>query len=70
LNALLEFGPRYKRVLHAAGLPFHVPEDVSSWFTVIERLAGNATTYFGAPDVAPSSDRPLMMPNCKGCRGC
>src|SRR3954463_5578014 len=56
VNALLEYGPRYGRVLHAAGLPFHAPSGGPSWFTVTERLAGNATTDFGAPDVAPSSD--------------
>ena len=55
LNSLIEYGPRYERVLHAAGLPFHAPTAMSS-FVVTERLAGNATTDFGAPDVAPSSD--------------
>jgi hypothetical protein len=42
-------------VLHAAGIPFHVPDDITS-FNVVERLIGNTTTDFGAPDVAPSTD--------------
>ena len=55
LQALLECGPRYARVLHAAGLDFQAPENVPS-FAVVERLPGTSTTDFGAPDVAPSVD--------------
>src|SRR5687768_4393280 len=55
LQALVEYGPRYERVLHAVGLPFQAPADASA-FTVTERLEGNATTDFGAPDIAPSVD--------------
>lgn len=55
LQALFEYGPRYGRVLHAAGLEFQAPVEVSA-FNIIERLEGNSTTDFGAPDVAPSSD--------------
>jgi hypothetical protein len=55
LAALLEYGPRYARVLRSAHLGFQVPEDVSA-FEVTERLIGNATTDFGAPDRAPSTD--------------
>jgi hypothetical protein len=59
LQALAESGPRYARVLHAAQIAFHAPTDLSA-FAVIERLEGNTTTDFGAPDVAPSSDaRPI-----------
>ncbi len=59
LQALFEYGPRYAHVLRTARLGFQAPEDVSA-FSVIERLKGNATTDFGAPDVAPSSDtRPI-----------
>jgi hypothetical protein len=59
LQALLEYGPRYAHVLRAARLGFRAPADASA-FTVIERLEGNATTDFGAPNVAPSSDtRPV-----------
>lgn len=55
LQALIEYGPRYEQVLHATSLRFHAPEDAST-LTVIERVEGNTTTDFGAPDVPPSSD--------------
>lgn len=59
LQALLDCGPRYARALRGAQLGFHAPADVSA-FNVVERLTGNATTDFGAPDAAPSSDaRPM-----------
>ncbi len=55
LQALLAYGPRYGRVVQAAGLHFHTPSDVVA-FTVVERLAGNATTDYGVPVVAPAGD--------------
>jgi hypothetical protein len=55
LQALSDYGPRYARVLHNTRLGFKAPDDISA-FTVTERMAGNATTDFGAPDIAPSSD--------------
>src|SRR5262245_31076293 len=55
LLALVDYGPRYAQVLHAARLGFPVPADGSA-LSVVERLAGNSTTDFGAPDVAPASD--------------
>ena len=59
LQALVDYGPRYARVLHAAQIAFDAPAD-SSTFAVVERLEGNTTTDFGAPDIAPSSDtRPV-----------
>lgn len=59
LQALFDSAPRYARVLRTARLGFRAPADASA-FAVIERLEGNATTDFGAPAVAPSSDtRPV-----------
>ena len=55
LRTLFEYGPRYARILRPARLGFQAPNDVSA-FVVVERLKGNATTDFGAPDVAPASD--------------
>jgi len=55
LQALMEYGPRYGRVLHGTGLRFQAPKDTSA-FTVTERVVGNATTDFGAPDVPPAND--------------
>jgi hypothetical protein len=56
LQALCDYGTRYARVLQAAQIEFQPPAEISQ-FNVIERLTGNATTDFGAPDVGPSSDR-------------
>ncbi len=59
LQALVDAGPRYARALHGSPLTFHPPAEASV-FAVVERLAGNAATDFGAANVAPSSDaRPL-----------
>jgi hypothetical protein len=59
LVALFDYGPRYARVLHPAGLGFRAPADPSV-LTVTERLKGNTSTDFGVPAVAPSADaRPI-----------
>lgn len=59
LQALLDYAPRYGRVLRATGLGFQAPRAVSS-FVVIERLEGDATTDFGAPGRVPAADtRPV-----------
>jgi hypothetical protein len=55
LQALFEYGPRYAQVLRTARLGFRAPKNMSA-FAVVERLKGNTTTDFGAPDVAPSGD--------------
>jgi hypothetical protein len=55
LQALLEYGPRYGRVLRNTRLGFQVPTAISS-FRIVERLKGNPTTDFGAPAIAPSAD--------------
>lgn len=55
LQALFEAGPRYARILHAAGIEFQTPAAVSD-FAEVERLEGTSTTDFGAPDMTPSSD--------------
>jgi hypothetical protein len=59
LQALLDYAPRYARVLRASRLGFRAPADASA-FAVVERLSGDTTTDFGAPGVAPSGDtRPV-----------
>lgn len=59
LSALVDYGQRYGRVLAGTDLAFRPPDDVSK-LVVVERLEGNATTDFGAPDIAPSADeRPV-----------
>jgi hypothetical protein len=60
LQALVEYGTRYARVLRAEEFGFQAPADPSA-FSVVERLKGNATTDFGAPDLAPAADaKPVL----------
>jgi hypothetical protein len=56
LRALLEYGSRYAAVVRPARLGFSAPRRLEQ-IRVVERLAGNATTDFGAPGVIPSVDR-------------
>jgi hypothetical protein len=59
LQALFAAGPRYARILSAAGMDLILPDDLAA-FVIVERLAGTTTTDFGAPDLATSSDtRPI-----------
>lgn len=55
LQSLLDYGPRYARVLKVTPLGFQAPADRST-FAVVERLEGTVTTDFGAPDASPSGD--------------
>ena len=59
LQALLEAGPRYGRVVGRSRLGFRAPDEVSD-FVVVERLKGDSATDFGVPGVAPAADeRPV-----------
>jgi hypothetical protein len=59
MQALLEAGPRYARLLHGTDLAFNVPESVKA-FHILERVEGSATTDFGAPDkLIASDDKPF-----------
>jgi hypothetical protein len=49
IQALLDYGPRYSKIPRAVGITFQIPERTSS-FNIVDRLEGNATTDFGAPD--------------------
>jgi hypothetical protein len=55
LAALVAYAPRYAEIV-AATFDFTPPDD-SAAFAVVERLAGNSTTDFGAPDLAPARER-------------
>jgi hypothetical protein len=55
LQALYDYGPRYSRVLKGTRLGFQAPVDVSA-LVVKERLKGNTTTNFGAPNLTLSGD--------------
>jgi hypothetical protein len=60
LDALAAYAPRYAEVAENAGLPF--PIDARPRFDVIERIAGNATTDFGAPDRVVEADHEAVTP--------
>jgi hypothetical protein len=55
LQALVDYGPRYKAAMKRAATGFTPPRDLSA-LNVAERLEGNATTDFGAPAIAPKGD--------------
>ena len=59
LQALFDYGPRYADIVRPARLGFRAPKEISA-FVVVERLKGNTTTDFGAPDMAPASDSQLL----------
>lgn len=56
LQALVDYGPRYARILQVTPLGFQPPADVSA-LIVVERSEGNATTDFGAPDVLAAGEK-------------
>jgi len=55
LQALVEYGSRYGRVLQHTALGFKAPSSLAD-LEVTERLKGTTTTDFGAPDRPPASD--------------
>jgi hypothetical protein len=56
LEALAQYLPRYETALRAAGQQGPATGPDGPRFTVVERVAGNATTDFGAPGVVPALD--------------
>ncbi len=59
LQALLDYAPRYARVIHGSDIEFQIPTRVSD-FIISERHAGNASTDFGAPAILLEADRELL----------
>ena len=55
LATLRDYAPRYAKVLQGTDLRFPEITDATE-LAVLEHLEGNATTDFGAPDMAPASD--------------
>jgi hypothetical protein len=56
---LVAYGPRYAQVVGAVKPAFRPPRD-SSTVSVVERIDGNATTDFGAPDgIAEGDTQPI-----------
>jgi hypothetical protein len=59
LQALFDYAPRYQKAMQTQDIFFALPTDPSA-FSVVERLPGNPTTDFGAPDVLiPGDSRPV-----------
>jgi hypothetical protein len=56
LEALAEYGPRFTKVVSRRVPGFRAPAGPDG-LIVVERLKGDATTDFGAPSMAPKSDR-------------
>ena len=52
IEGLLAYAPRYEHVVARHRLGFEAPSDVK----VVERLGGNATTDYGAPDMPAASE--------------
>src|SRR6188472_2425475 len=61
LQALIDYGPRYAKVLQRARLGFRAPSATSN-LIVVERLKGNTTTDFGAPNLTFSRDAEPLSP--------
>ncbi|RPJ01096.1 MAG: hypothetical protein EHM39_03795, partial [Chloroflexi bacterium] len=61
LQALYDYGPRYESVLQTTPLGFRAPSELSD-LVVVERQTGNATTDFGAPDLALPRDTEPVDP--------
>src|SRR6266568_1069232 len=55
LESLVAYGQRYRQAMGSAARGLELPTGMEG-LTVVERLKGNATTDFGAPGIAPSSD--------------
>lgn len=49
IQSLWESAPRYAKAIFFFGLEFHSPQSTSA-LIILDRLEGNATTDFGAPD--------------------
>jgi hypothetical protein len=61
LETLAAYAPRYARAISRANLGFAAPADVAA-LRVVERVAGNATTDFGAPGVPAKADAVVLGP--------
>jgi hypothetical protein len=55
VQALLDAGPRYARVLAGTDLGFEAPQSVSA-LPIVEHVEGNSGTDFGAPNVPLAGD--------------
>jgi hypothetical protein len=56
LEALLIYGERYAKLMHAGGINFSAPTSLAD-FNIVKQYAGNATTDFGSPGIIPDEDK-------------
>ena len=56
LQALFDSGPRYAQIVGTTDLRFEAPKQISV-FNFVERLDGNRTTDFGAPNMPLARDQ-------------
>ncbi len=56
LQVLIDYGPRYARILRGRDIAFQIPTDFTD-LMVTEQHEGNATTDFGAPAITLEADR-------------
>jgi hypothetical protein len=56
LQAVVDYAPRYLATMRAAAKGLSAPASIDE-LRIVERLAGNATTDFGAPGAIPGADR-------------
>lgn len=61
LQALLDYAPRYARVMAGLEPAFRLPASLED-LRIVERLEGNTGTDFGAPGMTPAQDRDAMGP--------
>ena len=61
LQMLVDYAPRYAKVLQGGGIEFQVITNASD-LVVIERHDGNATTDFGSPAIVLEADRESLEP--------
>ncbi len=61
LEALLAYGERYAKIMHAGGIDFQAPNSLAD-LNIITKHKGNATTDFGSPGIIPDEDkRPITQ---------
>jgi hypothetical protein len=56
IQSLFEYTRRYQLAVGAAQPGFQAPSEAAEFF-VVDRLEGNITTDFGAPEASPSQDK-------------
>ncbi len=61
LQTLLDYAPRYAKVLGDGDFGFHIPEDVTE-LNAVERIEGDASTDFGVPGKVPEIDKEPPQP--------